>query len=170
MGKLLGKINNIAAFVAGVILLFVAVSISYGVLVRTIGGCPPIWITQIDEYAMVWVTFLAAAWLLPDDRHVSVDLVVSRISAKGRAICRFGGDIAGMLLCGALCYLGSLCTWENYRDHVIDVQSIDVPKAYVLVVIPFGFLLLFFGFVLRTVKDWRPLFETEKSQTISGDK
>ena len=168
MGKFLDKINKISALLAGFILLFVVLSISYTVLLRSIGGRAPIWVVQVNEYAMVWITFLAAAWLLPDDRHVSVNLVVSRISAKGKAIFRFVGDVVGTLLCGALCLLGSVCVWENFRDNVIDVQSIDVPKAYILVVIPYGFLLLCLGFIQRTLKDRHTLFDSEKSQTLSG--
>ena len=164
MGKLLNTVNRISVFFACLILMFVALSITYGVVMRSVGGRSPIWITQVNEYAMVWITFLAAAWLLPGDQHVSVNLLVSRISKKGRAVCRFVGDALGTVLCGALWFLGTLCTWENFRDNVIDVQSIDVPKAYILVVIPYGFLLLFLGFLHRTLNDWQPMFEVGESQ------
>ncbi len=168
MGKLLHHINKLSALLAGMALMFVALSITYSVLIRSAGGCSPIWVTQVNEYAMVWITFLAAAWLLPGDQHVSVELLVARLGPRGKAVCRFGGDIVGTLLCGALCYLGTLCTWENFRNGVIDVQSIDVPKAYILVVIPYGFLLLFLGFLHKAWKDWGQLSTTSESKQISS--
>ena len=64
-------------------------------------------------------------------------------------------DTVSTVLCAVFCYLGILSTWEHLRDKVMDVGSIDVPKGWIIAVIPFGFLLLTLQFLLRAVEDLR---------------
>ena len=151
MFKLLGRINSVLAILAATLLLLISISICYAVVTRALSVSSPIWIIQFNEYAMVWVTFLAVAWVLAEDKHVSIQIVMLRVGEKGKRGLRFIQDIVCTLLCALLCYLGALTTWEHFRDNVIDVQTVDVPKAYILVVIPLGFLLLFFQFIKRII-------------------
>ena len=66
-------------------------------------------------------------------------------------------DAVSTLLCAAFVFLCTRSTWEHFRDKVMDVGSIDVPKSWVLVVIPLGFLLLTLQFLLRAAEDVRQL-------------
>ena len=151
------RINKVFATIGGILLLFIMATISYGSITRSLGLPSPIWIVQVNEYCLVWVTFLAAAWVLAKDGHVRVDMVFSRLSNKGKILFRLVQDVVSMAMCGLLCYLGVLSVWEHVQDKVVDVQSIDVPKAWILVVIPAGFLLLTVQFLIRTLQDVRSL-------------
>lgn len=155
MFKLLGIINRVLAVVGATLLLLISFSICYSVFTRALSVKSPIWIIQFNEYAMLWVTFLAVAWVLAEDKHVSIQIIMSRLGQKGKKTLRLAQDIVCTLLCALLCYLGALTTWEHFRDNVIDVQTVDVPKAYILVVIPFGFLLLFLQFIKRIMRNRR---------------
>jgi len=157
MTRLLGRINNVFAVLGALLLLFIMTTISYGVITRSLGLPSPIWIVQVNEYSLVWVCFLATAWVLAENGHVRVDILFARFSHKGKTLLRLIQDLASIGLCGLCCYLGILSVWEHVRDKVVDVQSIDVPKAWVLIVIPVGFLLLTLQFVIRTVEDARNL-------------
>src|SRR3990170_8735242 len=39
---------------------------------------------KFTEYALLWFTFLAAAWLLREGGHISIDTVISRLPTKTR--------------------------------------------------------------------------------------
>jgi C4-dicarboxylate transporter, DctQ subunit len=151
--RFLEHINKAFAAIGGVLFLFIMVTISYGSITRSLGLPSPIWIVQVNEYCLVWVTFLAAAWVLAKNGHVRVDMVFSRLSSKGKVFFRLIQDVVSMAMCGLLCYLGTFSVWEHVRDKVVDVQSIDVPKAWILIVIPVGFLLLTLQFLIRIVQD-----------------
>jgi C4-dicarboxylate transporter DctQ subunit len=155
--RVLDNINKVFAAIGGILLLFIMATISYGSITRSLGLPSPIWIVQVNEYSLVWVTFLAAAWVLAKDGHVRVDIVFSRLSSKGKTVFRLIQDVVSMGMCGLLCCLGILSVWEHVRDKVVDVQSIDVPKAWILIVIPAGFLLLTLQFLIRAVEDARNL-------------
>jgi C4-dicarboxylate transporter, DctQ subunit len=157
MTKWFAKVNVSFAVLGAAILLFIMFSISYGALTRYFKLPSPIWIVQINEYSLVWVCFLATAWVLAENKHVRVDILMSRFDQKRQTILLSLQDAVSTVLCGVFCYLGSLSTWEHLRDKVIDVGSIDVPKGWVIGVIPLGFLLLTLQFFLRTVEDVRRL-------------
>jgi TRAP-type C4-dicarboxylate transport system permease small subunit len=155
MFKLLGRINIVLAVIGASLLLLISFSICYSVLTRALSVKSPIWIIQFNEYAMLWVTFLAVAWVLAEDKHVSIQIIMSRLGRKGKRNLRLIQNVVCTLLCALLCYLGALSTWEHFRDNVIDVQTVDVPKAYILVVIPLGFFLLFLQFIKRIIENRR---------------
>jgi C4-dicarboxylate transporter, DctQ subunit len=153
MSKWFTKINEGFAALGAALLLFMMFSISYGALTRTFNLPNPIWIVQINEYILVWVCFLATAWVLSVNKHVRVDILMTRFGQRKRTFLLFIQDSASTILCAIFFYLCSLSTWEHLRDKVVDVGSIDVPKGWILVVIPVGFLLLTFQFLVRVIQD-----------------
>jgi C4-dicarboxylate transporter, DctQ subunit len=164
MSKWFSRINEGFAALGAALLLFMMFSISYGALTRSFNLPNPIWIVQINEYSLVWVCFLATAWVLSVNKHVRVDILMTRFGKKKRTILLFIQDTVSAVLCAVFFYLCSLSTWEHFRDKVVDVGSIDVPKGWILVVIPVGFLLLTCQFLLRAVHDMRWL----KSKGLQG--
>jgi TRAP-type C4-dicarboxylate transport system permease small subunit len=153
--KLLDRVCAGLAIVAASLFLFLTFSICYTIFTRTLGIPSPVWTVQFDEYSLLWLTFLGTAWLLSRNRHVSIELVVSRLNEKGKKVLGAVNDLLGLILCATICYYSWICTWDHFRRNVIDVQGVDVPKAYVIVVIPLGFLLLFLQFFRRIVEDFR---------------
>ena len=151
MSKLLDRVCLFLAVVAGLLLLFVTFSIAYSIFTRQLGLPTPVWVVQINEYTLLWITFLGTAWVLSKNKHVSIHIFMERLSPRGRKILDVIHSFMGLCLCGAFFWYGLFTTWEHYHRRVIDVQSIDVPKAYILVVIPIGFGLLALQFFRKFV-------------------
>ena len=146
MTKVLDRIHDFLAVLVGVILVLMTLSIGYAIFARAVDIPGPVWIDQFNEYAMLFATFLGASWLLSKRRHVSVDLVISRLGPGTRRALGLVHSLLGMALCGTLCWYGALTTIDNYQRGVVDVKAVDVPMAYVLFVIPLGFFLLLLQF------------------------
>jgi TRAP-type C4-dicarboxylate transport system permease small subunit len=72
-GIIFDKVLNIFAFLAGLMVIFMVLAIPYSVIMRYFFLKPPEWVIQTCEYMLLWLTFLASAWLLRDEGHVSVD-------------------------------------------------------------------------------------------------
>jgi len=142
------------AVVGGLLLLFISFSIAYSIFTRKLNLPTPIWVVQFNEYALLWITFLATAWILARDKHVSVQFLVQYMGPKTRKTMGFVHSIVGMGLCGVMCWYGFYTTWDHYIREVIDVGSVDVPKAYVLAIIPLGFFLLTLQFLHRVLTGW----------------
>jgi TRAP-type C4-dicarboxylate transport system permease small subunit len=152
--KILDRLCASLAVISGALFLFITFSICYSILTRSIGVPTPIWVVQFNEYALLWITFLGTAWVLAKDKHISIHIITSKLSERGKRKARAIQDAAGSLMCIGFCYYCSISTWEHFERHIIDVKGVDVPKAFVLCVIPLGFFLLSLQFLRRLAEDF----------------
>jgi TRAP-type C4-dicarboxylate transport system permease small subunit len=149
MGKLIDYVSKVFALAAGVVLVFVTVFIGYVIFARIVGISSPDWIVQFTEYALVWMTFLGTAWVLGRGRHISVDLVTSHLTPRGKVVLEIVHGLVGCGVCAVLCWFGFEATLSMFQRGVTDVQVVDVAKYKVVLIIPLGFFLLALQF-LRT--------------------
>ncbi len=161
MNKVLDKIFEFLAVVVSLILVFTTLSIGYAIFVRALNLPGPVWIVQFDEYAMLFATFLGSAWLLSKRKHVSIELIVSRFSQRGQKVFDLIHSLMGIGLCAILGWYGALTTVENFQRHVINVQAVDVPMAYIIFVIPLGFFFLILQFIRNLAEGIRELKNLE---------
>ncbi len=145
--KLLDRIFHFFAVLISLILILMTLTIGYSILMRALRLPGPVWIVQFNEYAMLFATFLGAGWLLSKGKHVSVELLVTRFSPRSQKVFEIIHSLMGIGLCATLFWYGTLTTFENFKRKVIHVQAVDVPMAYILFVIPLGFLLLSLQFI-----------------------
>ena len=140
MTKVLDRVNDFLAVVVSIILVLTTLTIGYAIFARAVGLPGPVWIVQFNEYAMLWATFLGAAWLLSKKRHVSIELIVSHLSRGTQKVFHLIHSLLGVGLCAVLGWYGTLTTLENFQRNVIHVQAVDVPMGYILLVYPTGIL------------------------------
>jgi len=141
------KLLNSTTFIAGFLLLFVTFSISYTIFSRMTGLYSPVWIVQFNEYALLWITFLGTAWALARKKHVSIDLLTSRLSPRNKLYTQLFHGILGTVICLVFSWYGYWVTIGQFKRGIIDVQAVDVPKYLILMIIPIGFILLVIQFL-----------------------
>jgi C4-dicarboxylate transporter DctQ subunit len=93
------------------------------ILMRYFLNRPQIWAVEVTEYTMLYITFLGSAWLLREEGHVKMDILIWR-------------------------------TWLHYQKGVTTFTAMEVLMWPILIVIPFGCLLLLIQFVRRAYAYW----------------
>lgn len=169
LSRILDNILNAMAVLAGLILLFITFSISYGITTRAFGIQSPIWTVQFNEYSLLWMTFLGSAWVLSRRKHVAIDIITGRLGPRAKRVAEIIHSLMGMGVCGVLCYYTSLMDLNMFRRGVTDVQAVDVPKSLVLFVIPFGFLCLTIQFIRNLIAGLEKGQKESASQTAKAD-
>ena len=130
------------AVVAGVMLAATAVAIVLDVLMRNLGLQPPAHTLTLTEYGLLYLTMLAAPWLVREKGHVYVELVTAALRPRARfwltrvvyALC--------VLTCAVIFWFGLDVTLTHYQREVIDVRSFDMPRWLLTVSIPLSFGLM----------------------------
>ncbi|MFH1487296.1 MAG: TRAP transporter small permease [Pseudomonadota bacterium] len=157
--KFFDMVVRLFAILAGILLLLVTLFVSYSVVVRYMGFSPPIWILQYTEYALLWVTFLGATWLLKQDGHIRIDTLVTRFSSKNQR--KF--DIVSALLAAAVCFViawfGARTTIDLYRRDIMDVKGVILPMYPLFLIIPLGGLMLLIQCIRRLFENIKGLRE-----------
>jgi C4-dicarboxylate transporter DctQ subunit len=139
---------SLGSFYFGAFLLFVmTMSIGYEVTVRYFFLRPTVWALDFSEYILVYSTFLAAPWILKNNGHTSITLLIDILSEKVRNIFLFCSSLVGALVCAVITYSGAIDTWQAASRGTMIVRPVVVPKFIILWIIPFGFFLVFWYFV-----------------------
>ncbi|MBW1774752.1 MAG: TRAP transporter small permease, partial [Deltaproteobacteria bacterium] len=80
------RIIEMGAFLGGVLLLFMMLSVTLEVGLRYFLGRPTSWVVEICGYILLYIPFLVAAWVLRREKHVKMDLVLGMLSPKAQSL------------------------------------------------------------------------------------
>jgi C4-dicarboxylate transporter DctQ subunit len=141
------KLLDALAWVGMMIILFMALSIGLEVFLRRIVGSPTTWNVQVNELALLYVTFFAAVWVLRQDRHVRMTAIMELVSPKVVKILYLIGSAMGLFICIVITWKTGQSTWESIADARVLRQEIDVPLVLTIWPIPFGFCLMAIQFL-----------------------
>ena len=149
IGRILDKIMEIFAFLAGLILAFILLSVCLEVFMRYFLNRPLQWVVELTEYALLYITFLGTAWLLKRGGHINVDIFLSLLSSRNRAGLKFFSSLIGIIVSFCLVWYGFAVSWEHFQDGIYNLTLLEFPKAPLLAIIPIGSLLLLAQFIRR---------------------
>ena len=155
----LDRTISIFAILAGAVIIFMMLSVSAEVVMRYFLNRPIVWMVEVNEYALLWATFLGTAWVLKKEQHIIVEVLVERLRPKARAMLGFITSIVGAIICAVLVWYSAQTTCDHWVRGVWNPASLlETPTAYVLAIIPIAGFLLVFQFLRRTsgyLERWR---------------
>lgn len=154
ISKVIDIIMNIMASIAAALIGFLLLSISYATISRYLFNEPLAKLIEISSYGLVYVAFLAAPWLLRQDGHIRVDLVLNQLSEKGQAKLNVFNDFVGFIVSSVVFYFSLLVTLSNFTNDVRVMDSLNTPQYLLVVAIPLGSLFLAIQFIRRIRRDF----------------
>lgn len=119
---------------------------------------PIFWVPEVSEYAMLYVTFLGAAWVLKHDRHVKMDMILSQLKPRQQYLLNIITSVIGAIICLVVVWFGAKVTWDIYHEGLVYPKYLMPPKFIVLGIVPVGCFLLFIQFLRRAhgyLGNWR---------------
>ncbi len=125
-----------AALGAGVVLLMMSV-VGYSVVNRYILGTPVTWTDELSGYLVVALVMLGTAEALRLGDHISVDLITSRLSGRGRRIAGVWGNIMVLAVAASLLISGIETIEYSVNFGILSEGYLEVPMW-----IPQSFLIL----------------------------
>jgi len=149
INRIFRKTNQVLSYTSAGFVVIMVISILYDVFARWFFHLPTIWVIDMNEYLLVYLTFVPAAWILMNDHHVKVELLTSRLNSRTRQRLRFVTDTLGFLYCIVLAWQGWLVAWYAFERSYRFSTALSFPKFPVLVIIPIGAAWLSLAFILR---------------------
>jgi len=159
---------GLLAFVAGILAIFLMLGVSTEVFARYLLNMPITGVIEVSEIILLWIVFLGAAWVLKIEGHVSMDLIVSRLSTRGQAILNVITSLIGAAIAGTLFWYGTRVTWALFQSGTPEQGILAAPIALVVLIIPVGSLPLCIQFLRRAYGYWRgtQVIKTEEEKYI----
>lgn len=137
------------AAISAVIILLMSAWITYDVLARNFIGIGSPWFFDLSEYALVWVTFLAAPWVLLQDRHVRIELLIDVLPTKTQRMIGIVVSLLAFGACAILFWKTSVAALQYYENNVMMPRIWRIPRIWPYIVVPIGSGLLAVAFLVR---------------------
>lgn len=148
------RIIVLMTILAGILLVFAMLIISGAVASRYFLGRPIGWVIEISEYIILFVTFLVAAWVLKQEEHVKMDIVLNQLNPRTQSMINVITSGISAIVCFILTWYGAKVTWELFETGYFTPTLLELPKFIIIAVIFIGSFILFIQFLRRTHNNW----------------
>lgn len=139
---------DVFAFLSGALIFLTMVGTSVDVLSRYFFNRPIEEMVALTEFALLYITFLAAPWLLKNHGHIQMDFFVSRMTPRSKAFFEAVSCLMGIFITLILIWFGAKVTRELWVMKVYDLFKLaGFPKAIIVAIIPIGSFMLLFQFL-----------------------
>ncbi|MDG1532657.1 MAG: TRAP transporter small permease [Paracoccaceae bacterium] len=143
------RLTAVLAIFSAILVLAMSAWITYDVLARNFLGVGSPWFFDLSEYTLVWVTFLAAPWVLLQDRHVRIELLVEVLPKSFQRNLGIVVSILAFLTCVVLFWKTGAAAYKYWDTNVMMPRIWRIPRIWPYVAIPVGSALLAIAFLVR---------------------
>ncbi|WP_158231673.1 TRAP transporter small permease [Sporosarcina sp. P18a] len=147
INKLFDSIINFMAILGRVVIIIISLLIIVDIVSLKFFSNQFSWILEVSEYLLVFLTFLGVAWLLREDGHIKLDLLLNRLSEKNRTRMEIVNSCIGAIISLIITVYGFLATWNLYMRDIKTETILEIPRSMLIVIIPVSFLFVFVQFI-----------------------
>ena len=99
---------------------------------RHILGKPTSWVVDFSSFILVYITFFAAAWVLKNDFHVKIEIVMKYFNFRAKTIVNTLTSFIAMSACVMFSWKAWDLVWLSYRSKSKFYGGIVVPEYIIL--------------------------------------
>ena len=158
VGSIFDSFINFLGMLAIVIIVFSWLSVCFEVVMRYILKSSQIWVLEITEYGLLFITFLGAAWLLKKEGHIRMDLVINQLGPRKQALANMITSFLSAVTLLIIVWFTAGTTWDNFRQGILDNRFLELLKGPLLIIIPIGSFFFAIQFLRRSneyLRKWR---------------
>ncbi|MEK9683197.1 MAG: TRAP transporter small permease subunit [Rhodospirillaceae bacterium] len=149
--SLLGRLSTWMMWISAAIIPCMFTGITIDVTIRLSGNNPPLFTSTVVEYALLYMTMLAAPWLVRERGHVVIEALVAALPSSIRLPLAKIVYIA----CAGMAFLSAYLCWGIFVDYWIggelDVRGVDMPYWSQFLPLPICFGLVGLEFCMYLV-------------------
>ena len=126
------------AAIAGAVLLFLLLAVCFATVSRALFNEPFAFLIDYASYALLYIAFLGAPWLLSKRCHINIDMVLNALPPKTKKIWQAVLDLVLAFTCIVIGVIGFQLTKSNIMNHVIISDFLNTPQWILLICVPVG--------------------------------
>ena len=153
--KTIDKINSVISKIlsAAMIILFIWMIVAFSIQVfgRYIFSVGFPWTEELTRYAMIWMVFLGATWIIYNSEHVKITILEDIFKGKSRKALLIFQSIMGLIFVAAIFYfsIGQLQLAAKGRS-----ANTGISNAMQYMVFPVSMLLSCWGYITKIIKQF----------------
>ena len=140
-GKWIDALSSVGVWIAGSLMLLVALSMFYEAVARRFFDSPTTWVMAFSILAFMWFTFLSTPHGIKADKHICCDVFVSRLADGTRQWLGIWTDATTLIYIIALGYFGYTAFYEAYEFQSTNEGLVRYPLWILRISMPLGMAL-----------------------------
>jgi C4-dicarboxylate transporter DctQ subunit len=141
------RLNLACAALGAAILFFVAAIIVWEVISRALFGHSRLWVIEVSEYSLLFITFLGAPYLLEKNMHVVLDIVYDNLGPGMRRVATVINASLGLAICVLLTVVGISVVLDQYAVGVRQTTVMAPHSYWITASLPLGMFLMGMQFI-----------------------
>ena len=137
--------------VAGLFLLVIVSTMAAQVVARYVFDAPFQWSEEVARLALIWMTFISAAFVMAEGRHIAVDVISSRVGDRGKLFIECMSYVVIAASCLLLLIGGANFVWYVGK---VGSPALGVPKSWWYGAGMMGLLLMAAHSLVNLVQVW----------------
>jgi TRAP-type C4-dicarboxylate transport system permease small subunit len=160
LGRLFDYLNIVMVVISAILLLGLTFIVGADITLRYLFNKPLGWVKEVSEYTLVGLGFLVAAWILKDDGHVKMDLVLNKVPPRVQTMMNIITSIISTIVVFIITWFTMRVIIDFYQTKLVAPTVLEPPKWILLTPILVGSFLLAIQFIRRTygfIGKWKTL-------------
>ena len=112
--------------IAALLLFIILSTMAAQVFARYVFGAPFTWSEEVARLSLIWLTFISAAFVMAQGRHISVDMISARVGERGRFLIECLSHVVVAGACLLLLIGGARFIWYV---GAVGSPALGVPKS-----------------------------------------
>lgn len=150
--KLYDSILKTMLYCSAFVVLLTTVAVCVDIFLRYFFAINFAPLFEITEFGLLWMTFLGAAWVLKINGHVNIELVTAHLGSRGRFSAKLFASIVSGIMLFCMTWYSAKLTISDFKTSFELAGVLRAPKWPIEIIIPIGFLALFFQSVRNSVQ------------------
>ena len=164
IARLAAEANRAGGFIAGMCILATAFIVTYEVILRALFDAPTEWVNEVSVYLILISAFLGFAPALAAGKHISVDLVTSKLSTQTNKFLAVIISILGLGFSLVFVITSMEMVLNSYRYNMLSTSTLRVPLFIPQLSLPIGFSMLGLQFLANLLNPDSTVQEKEGHQ------
>ena len=120
-GRALAVLNTALGYLAALLVVLAALSISAGIVIRGTTGIPTDWEIPLSVLALIAASFLSAGYTQLKRSHVSMEVLEHMLSARANHWRFLAGDLLSFLFCAFV----AVNAWQLTAHAYVEGHRLD---------------------------------------------
>lgn len=153
--NILDIITKYAAYLSAATLAIIVSLYCMEIVLRYFFLSPTVWSRDTVTYLLAGTIFLAAPDVARQNGHVAITILVEKCQPKLRNKIEFILAFAAGLVALGVCWVTFGATFKLLSSGILTLGTVPVPKWWISVFIPIGFLLIGLQFLSLAIDPYR---------------
>lgn len=122
---------------------------------RALGSPSRLWVLEVSEYALLFITFLGSPYLLEKNMHVVLDLVINNLPRKSKIWLQGLNACIGFFVCAVLTVVGIMVVIDQYQIGTREITVMRPLSWWITAALPLGTGLMSIQFLDQIIRSTR---------------